>query len=499
MKIFVNPWKNYFTKRNQGILGVLLIAGLMFRAVTVYYNQFWRDEAENFFFGNVVPFQNLLFLKGVATTHPPLYFIFLQFWQKISYQPFFLRIPSLVASFFILLLVPVAAKKILPKSSILFPSLALFFFSFSHTQVSLNVVARPYPFVILLMWVSIILFLSLINEKNSKNISKQRILVFCLVNFLMFLTDYSSVWLLLTYWIFWFFYYLFFKRDKKLRWTIFKILLFTLLLSSLWLPILIKNLPSSLNALGHLKYAFRSINPLRTVLKEVPFFVGVTDSDIFYRFIFHHYLKAALVLSVLCMVGLVKILLQNKRTGLFLLLLVFCPVITSFLFSFFISPIFIGRNILEVNIALLFGMASFFTLFAKKKVLLVCILFLWLINFLSAAPRIYYIDPPYDWQKVASIVHSGSQKKYLLTTQPFYFLYSLVYYDLLNSTPTVVKYVDITKTPFTRKPASSVIFFFDVKDADFISKEKKYFQISSDLHCKMQRYTIPYLFLAKCV
>ncbi len=241
-KLFSFPlWSAYFSFKEQLVLFGLVLLGLATRTINAIYTPLWRDEISIFFVAKDNSLWKLLTQQHWDTAHPPLHSIFLHFWQMISIQPFWLRLPSLVASFFILYLLPILAVKITQKYKQL-PFIFLFLFSLSHTQISLTMVVRPYPFAILFIVISLIFFLTLLegNQKNNKVL-----FFFCFANLLAISTDYSTIWLFLTYFVFFCMYYVKYKNTHQVIY-IFKALLFSAICSLSVFPFLFGNLKHSL-------------------------------------------------------------------------------------------------------------------------------------------------------------------------------------------------------------------------------------------------------------
>ncbi len=188
-------WNLHFNFKEQLILFYLVLLGLIVRIVNAIYTPLWRDEIYIFFIARDNSLWKLITQQHWDTAHPPLYSVFLHFWQMISIHPFWLRLPSLIASFFILYLIPILAIKITHKYKF-FPFIFLFIFSLSHTQISLNMVARPYPFISLLTILSLI---NIINLYTKKNIQRTNLIHFIAINTINFSLDYSSIWLFITY------------------------------------------------------------------------------------------------------------------------------------------------------------------------------------------------------------------------------------------------------------------------------------------------------------
>lgn len=242
-KQFMFPlWNIYFTFKEQLILFGFVLLGFIIRAINALYIPLWRDEIYIFFTSRENSLWSLVTQQHWDTAHPPLHSILLHFWQMVSFHPFMLRLPSLLASFLILYLIPILAIKI-TKNHKYFPFLFLFLFSLSHPQISMNMVVRPYPFVILLTVISLILFLSMLNTNIE---SKKYIMPFGFVNIIMFFLDYSAIWLFGAYFFFLLVHFLIYKSKPHLGY-VFKGFLLSILCGLTVLPFLLGNLHTSLD------------------------------------------------------------------------------------------------------------------------------------------------------------------------------------------------------------------------------------------------------------
>lgn len=249
-------WDKYFSFKEQCWLFVLVIIGTLLRVINAIYTPLWRDEIYIFFIARNNSLWKLITQQHWDTAHPPLHSIFLHFWQMISIQPLWLRLPSLISSFFILYLIPILAIKIIKKHRF-FPFIFLFLFSISHTQISLNMVVRPYPFVILLMISSILLFFS-IQERGKK----KDIFLFVLVNLVMVFFDYSAFWLFATYLFFFPVYYIFKRNKKSSLHNVFIGLILSAACSATVFPFLFGNIHNSL-------YLERFVSPIISQEKSI--------------------------------------------------------------------------------------------------------------------------------------------------------------------------------------------------------------------------------------
>lgn len=475
-------WTKYFNKKERIVLFFILMAGLILRIINAVSTQFWRDEAYIFFTSqnSVI---NLLLQRHWDTAHPSLYFVFLHFWQKISITPLFLRLPSIIISVFILYLIPIIAKKFNPKNKI-FPYLALFFYSFSHAQISLNMVARPYPFVTLFMLLSVIIFLEILNEKAEK-IKKKDIFLFAFINFFIFFSDYSGIWILLSYSIFFVFYFLMFRKENNKNGMIFTSLLLSLLFCSILLPILIVNLSTSLGLETQLIAQFNTGNPLTPLLEHITFFSGVTSINL------------SIIIFLMAIIGSVKLLIDNKKSGIFLLSILICPIVLSYIFSLMVKPIFMGRNLLLVNIAVIFGLSYLLSQLFKNKYLVLVLIFALMsysVNFFKHFPYLHFTDPPYDWDRIAKIMTLDNDKRiYIITESPEYMFPPLRYYLLLNSE--ISEMILLSNKSYPKDIKNSL---YMIKFEDFSKNRNDFNELEFRSICKTKVYNFNLLYFAKC-
>lgn len=271
MRLHLPLWKYYFDSRNQLLLLCLVVLGMIIRVINAVSTPLWRDEIYIFFTSHDNPLWKLITQQHWDTAHPPLHSVLLHFWQLISIQPLFLRLPSLVLSFFILYLIPILAVK-LSRNNKFFPFLFLFLFSISHTQISMNMVVRPYPLFILLMIISLILLLNMLEKKYS---TMRVMYYFVVVNLLMTYLDYSAIWLYLTYLVFFICNYFFFRPNKSQLEYTFKALFLTACFSLTIVPLLLYYLNNSL-------YLARNIESLKTsqaaLSQGIPMYILITRS-----------------------------------------------------------------------------------------------------------------------------------------------------------------------------------------------------------------------------
>ena len=273
----------------------------------------------------------------------------------LSIDPFFLRLPSIIATVATLYLLPILAKNLFPRNNS-FPFFVLFFYVFSHTQISLNMVARPYPFVILAITISLIIFFNIL---DAHKFSLKNTVLFGITNLLIFFIDYSGIWLILSYGIFGIiFIAVYYKKNKSKTLHITYALFSTGIFCLIWLPIFIKNLKYNLNfAHRTLETSFTEGTYFDSTIWRLPFFSGIIakESDFLVGFFQWHAMQLAVVFVSIGLFGLILIFARQRLKGSFILVATLFPLIITFIYSIYAYVIFHGRFLLTFNYFIIFG------------------------------------------------------------------------------------------------------------------------------------------------
>lgn len=254
-KFFPLPlWNAYFSAKEQLFLFLLVLVGMTLRIINAIYTPFWRDEIYIFYTARTNTLWQLLTQQHWDTAHPPLHSIFLHLWQLISIEPLWLRLPSLITSFFILYYLPILAISVSRKFKSL-PFIFLFLFAISHTQISLNMVSRPYPFVSLLTILSLLVALKLHRQKV---VSIKHAIPFIFINVLGFCIDYSFIWLFMTYFFVFIISLIKDRRDERILVLAKALIITQIILIPLYL-VLYFNLSQSLHLESGARMKFESV------------------------------------------------------------------------------------------------------------------------------------------------------------------------------------------------------------------------------------------------
>ncbi len=506
----INIWNNFFNKKEQILLLIILLSGFFNRLITAVKTQLWRDEVYIFLTSQNNSFFNLLLQKHWDTAHPPLYFIFLHFWGRYFYKPFLLRLPSLIIAFFILYLTPILAKKI-DQKNIYFPFLTLFFISFSHFQNSLSMVARPYPFEIFFTLVSLILFIKILNSNFKTN--WQTSLFWGITTSLAFLFDYGVLWFIIGQFIF-LLILSFIKRFKNIKKFFSSLLMgvnLIFLSLSLTLPLIMVNLQNSFHLERYLAASFFE-NPIFHINNQLSNLLGITYKDIFLNWgIKKDYLIVFFIL--INFLGFLFLYLRDKKVALMLLITQLSIFIFPLLVSFFIYPIFLDRHINIFNLFFIIFISYFFSFLLSLNKKLVLVVFLTIIisviNFYIAFPQIHYVDPPYDFLSLHKKIFFYSKKNkkiVVLTHAPLFMFKHFNYYNLFYRINNFIviqisdKNLNIIKKTFLDNKQNKVFYI------DFLYEKNhgnqylpSNFDFKINLSCKkILRNYIDYIYFIEC-
>ena len=359
-------------------------------------------------------------------SHPPITHILLHFWQKVSINLYWLRLPSLVFSCLFLFLVPLVVRMVFPEEKTM-PFLVLVSLVFSHPLVSLGFQLRPYALELFLMVLSLFLFFYMWNRKTE---SKKWPVFNGLLLFLMFLTDYSSVWLLLVYFVFCC--YLFFKNEKRIFRNFLSRSLFLLgLLSLCWLPFFFRWLPLAFQGEEYLRDYDGGRVGLPIFFLEGRRLVGIGDKESpFVPAIFRSNAYFLLLIS-LSLLGNWFFRRRYKLKADFFLILLILPIIISFLFSKYFTIIFLWRNLIVVHLAFVVNFCFLVYLVSQRLLNLYAVLvFITISNFILSYPSLY-IGSSLDWKNAAQLVDKNVNNQTFIVTTQKWILTPLVYYGLL--------------------------------------------------------------------
>lgn len=432
--VIISAYKSY-SKKYLIIIGILIVGATLLRVNLANTSQMSRDEVYTFFVARENNLENLVLQKHWDTAHPPAYYVFSHYWQKLGFSPLILRLPSLIISITTLALVPVMTYAF--GFSSLFSCFFLMFLTISPRFAVLMMLARPYFLELSMATLSLICFADILRG------GRRLLNHFVIFSTLTFMADYSGVWLLTSYGFYWLISNLLLKSEKNndLNIILFKRLcyIFVLIVPSIYL--LSKHFSNSISLEMGLIPLFRGEgSAILKNLYQLPSFVSSLSSDFFVRTGLLSMDQWTFTLILISLVGLWKIFYANKKVGLYVVIFFLFPTIFSFVYSLYFTPIFLAINLNLVSFAAIFGFAAVTVWMYEinaKTILPVLIVF-WISNCVGYGFNyIPYSDMPYDWEgltkKISTrLVALENNNLAIVSTQPDYYFENIRYYALLN-------------------------------------------------------------------
>lgn len=391
------------TKNNRSrglLLFILLISifGFFIRLNAAIKQSFWQDEVFIFNVSRSTSPEDILFLRLQDRSHPQLYYLFMHYWQKIDTSVLFLRLPSVIASSIAIYFVYLIGKTTLNSSVGLLSSLV---YAMSPFYAGLGFQAKFYPFVFLLVFMSLYFLLTSFEQK----MSNFRATTAALCAALAFYIDYSTMWYLgilgavLVIAVL--------GHDKKIS-VIVSPLLKTLLLTLIFISFSI--LPLALD--------------LPYILKSESFFgekrLVAIDISIKEFLGFHGYSSYLIPLLFYCLFfrEILKFLGDKFDTKLrFFALFIIAGAISPLLIMYGVShwfPAINARNLWISGLIVPFGFAAWWMAAVKKRSMLPIMIlglpFL-IFNFSSSLFRPHYFSGKTDWGGLIDSAISYQSKK----------------------------------------------------------------------------------------
>lgn len=307
------------------ILALTLVAFV----IRIYYSlsaPTWADEMSVIAVSAQNSFKDLLILNHWDVAHPPLFYIYtriVQFFFGFEHVPiYYLRLPMVVASSLAVVPIFLLGKKFLGN----WGWVPAIWYVINFYQIRSGYSMRPYGFLQLLIPLAWLAAYQLP--------SKSKIFV-GLINALfitMFYLDYATIWFFIPLFI-----YFFISKSGKMFFQIFYQLSPFLIGAALWLPIFILKLPEALKLESYLK----------TSLFEV-------INNLFGLFYYREITASFLALCALGLISSYVIIKKRKSSSALIPMVVFVPLIISYLYSLYVSPIMAFTNLIAPSIAVIF-------------------------------------------------------------------------------------------------------------------------------------------------
>lgn len=313
------------SKYEEIIITALVILAFLIRIYFSIYAPAWSDEISVIGVSLQNSFSDLMILNHWDVAHPPLLYIYsraIHLLNGLEYFPiFFLRIPFALASSLAVIPIFFLGKKFLGKWGWA-PAL---WYVINLYQVRAGYSMRPYGLLQLMVPIAWLMAYKL---PTKSKIEARGINILLIV---MFYLDYASIWFLIPM-----FAYLFLFKTRK---TFFKILyqLLPLIVAvAIWIPIFIFKLKDAIH--------------LESYLQTDLFILAKTQLGLISR---SNNNLPFIILTILFIIAFLKIIFSKKPEPKMIILLVLIPIIISYLFSIFVSPIMASTNLVVPSIGLI--------------------------------------------------------------------------------------------------------------------------------------------------
>lgn len=316
------------------LLVVIIAMGFLLRLHAAVHQSFWIDETSIFTVARRNDFITLLLMKHWDKCHPQLFYVLIHFWQKISTNILFLRLPSLIAfipaSFFLFQI----GRRI---NGNLMGFLGLILFAINPFFVNLGFQQKMYAFEMAFMFGSLYYLMLLLDNPQKRGLGI-RFMVFSVLGFF---TDYSFVW----YWLCVFLLLglgPFFQKEEAERIRPIGVyFLLSSLIMATQTPIFVGGLKTAL-----INEEYLGIPTIQTVVSTVAYFGGFVN-------VFPYYWLVKLIVVMITLTC--GWMVCRQKNTLHKYIYIFCVEAFYLVLSvsYFISqsnPIFLDRNLLVASL-----------------------------------------------------------------------------------------------------------------------------------------------------
>ncbi|KKS98438.1 MAG: hypothetical protein UV73_C0002G0152 [Candidatus Gottesmanbacteria bacterium GW2011_GWA2_43_14] len=403
----------------------VFLVGLLIRVAAAAAFSFWLDEAAMFFTSryNVT---DLLLLQHWNVSHPPLYLLFLHFWQMLGSSEIFLRLPSLLFSGVTLYVSYIIGCRLKNR---VFGLILLSIFAFSNYLISFSWQANTYALAVMLALLTVYYYFF-----RTENLYSAVILIILMLAGMF--SDYGFVWLIFSLIIFELSVYFLTYRKINNYFKARRFHLFSLIFSSAvvvaWGIYYVPKLPEALTLISWLPSG-------NLLLKSLNDFIRISYS---------FDLKTLLLLTASISGIYAGFSLKsriNKSFVIFILISITFPLATAYAYSLFQQPVLISRHFFVSGLGLLFGLAYF--VYYSRKLWAVPVIVVYLLAGLSGLPGLGKLGvDDFNWKKSAHIIteyeemHTSELNFFIDAGNNRHFFRTLRYYLELegNNTPDMV-------------------------------------------------------------
>jgi len=438
------------------LLFTIVVLGLYLRVRAAWLQSFWGDESSIFTVSMRNSLKSLILVEHWDKCHPQLFYVFLHFWQKISTNILFLRIPTLVAFIPTIFFIYKIGKQ---TGGWLMGILSSIFFATNHFFVNLGFQQKMYAFEMVFMFGTIYWMQMTLTAK-----SKKSQLLFIVFAVLGFYTDYSFVWLWASVWLTAIILYITQSIQKTALRKFFKSLFIATLFMLPQVPIVLRSLTAALGL-----EAYSGIPIYETVRYAIANYAGLIN-------LLPYDLILIIIISVSALFLTIKSQQKNAIILTLISLLCFYVTLTT---SYFISqthPIFIPRNLLVSSFLFIFLVPYVISQSKNQylKIILIVIFFLHIARILQISLKLkdgfQGLDQWSEIHETAKKINGPftlviiSDKEYALDALHEYYFDG--YYDgtkitKFNEQWIKIKEVDNWIMPQSMQYANNIIFISD--------------------------------------
>lgn len=313
---------------------ISLVVGCGVRLYYGFNTDLWGDEAISYFIARDNSWFDLIFSTGKYWdfVHPPLSYIYFKIGLLFGDQDWWLRFLALIWFIPSLFLVNEVGKKIGDKNTGL---LAMSLFALHPLCSGLAFQVRPYPVVIFIM----LLFLNLFVEQLQRK-SEHKEWLLGLILAASFYADYAAVWLV--FGLILFAVWLWAIDENELLGFILRILIFFAAFAAYQISVLARLL---VTFEGNVIAGSVNYFNLPYFFQELNFISGFGVAT----------LSATIMLVICFLIAKRKNIIVNQ----FLIITIFGSLALSIIYSLWLQPIFLGKNLVIATISLIFVMAQF--------------------------------------------------------------------------------------------------------------------------------------------
>ena len=309
---------------NRVKISIILLLGVVLRLYRLGRYDYWFDEILCIFQKNDI---SGIISGKVLDSNPPLYFLFLNFWGRLSDGEFWMRLPSVLFAFITILIVYYFTRKFIDERTAL---IASFLLAVSPFHIYYSQEVKMYSLLILLSFISVASLTLSLREEN-----KKYFISYSIATAAALYTHYFAIYLLIVE-IGVILILLIFKDVRRNFKKLFCFSIAGIFLIYLpWVPVMLKEHFFNTSGFVGTWIPKPGIKTFFYTLKN--FSVGFSSPRV-------NYIPASITYASLAFAGMIHLIKEKKTTGLFIVAFVFSAPLGLFLASLK-SPVYLDRYI----------------------------------------------------------------------------------------------------------------------------------------------------------